>query len=163
MKIVDDVCRTYMKLCKRCDQTKSIDNFYGNGSKETRCRKCVSAIRKAKYAENPQKVIDRVAKYRNENPEKIRDTKLKQAYGVGSEYFDLKLKEQNNVCDICKRNVKTVWRGKEVKMALDHAHSTKQPRGVLCIKCNRALGLLEENLNSVANMAEYINKYKKTG
>lgn len=163
MKKVDDVCRTYMKLCKHCNQMKSIENFYGDGSKETRCKSCVSVIRKAKYAENPQRIINRVAKYRNENPEKIRDTKLRQAYGVGTEYFNDKLKEQGGVCDICKRVVKTIWRGKEVRMALDHEHETNRPRGVLCIKCNRALGLLEENKSSVSNMIDYINKYKKVG
>jgi hypothetical protein len=104
-----------------------------------------------------------VQKYRNENPEKIRDIKLRQAYGVGIDYFNAKLKEQGGVCAGCKRDVKTIWRGKQVAMALDHNHETKQVRGVLCIKCNRALGLLEENEQSFLNLIDYINKYKKLG
>ena len=152
-----------MKKCKKCDTLKSPEQFYGDGSKEARCRSCVSLVRKAKYAENPQIVIDRVAKYRNANPEKIRDTKLKQAYGVGTDYFNAKLKEQGGVCAGCGRNRKMMWRGKEVEMALDHDHDSKSPRGILCIKCNRAFGLLEENIQTMLNLIEYTKKYKKLG
>jgi ribosomal protein L34E len=147
-----------MKKCTKCGNDCELTEFY---AKESRCKTCVNEIRRAKYKENPEIYIARVAKFRTDNPEKIRDTKLKQAYGVGTEYFNAKLKEQGGVCAGCGRNVKTVWRGKEVEMALDHHHETKQPRGVLCIKCNRALGLLEENVQTMFNLIEYANKYKK--
>ncbi len=161
---VENVRRPYMKTCKRCGITKSLEiDFYKGLNKEARCKQCVSEIRKQKYLENPKKVKDRVTKYRNENPEKIRDTKLRQAYGVGTNYFNAKLIEQGNVCAGCKRNVKQKWKGKEVNMALDHDHKTLSPRGVLCIKCNRALGLLEENENTLLNLIGYIDKYKKLG
>jgi hypothetical protein len=158
---VENVRRTYMNVCKRCDKIKSRDNFYKSLDKEARCKECVSEIRREKYSENKEVILSRVRKYRTENPEKIRDTKLRQAYGVGTEYFNAKLLEQGGVCAGCKRHVKTVWRGKEVNMPLDHNHTTKAPRGVLCNKCNRALGLLEENIQTLQNLADYINKYKK--
>lgn len=149
-----------MKECKRCGQTKSSENFYKRLDKEARCKKCVSEIRKAYYNKNRIRRLEYVKKYRDENPEKIRDAKLKQAYGVGTSYYDAKLKEQGGVCAGCKRNVKHVWRGKEINMALDHNHATDEPRGVLCIKCNRALGLLEENTQTFLHLIDYINKYK---
>jgi hypothetical protein len=158
MKILDDVRRTDTKKCTKCGTIKEATDFY---AKETRCKACVNEIRRAKYAENPEKFIARVSKFRTENPEKIRDTKLKQAYGVGIEYFDAKLKEQGNVCAGCGRNVKSVWRGKVVQMALDHCHKTGEPRGVLCIKCNRALGLLEESVETMKRLVDYVNKYQK--
>lgn len=160
MNQFDDVRRTYMKECKRCGKFKSISEFYAP-THECRCKECVKEIRKQHYNENKEVIKTRVKKYRTENPEKIRDTKLKQAYGVGTEYFNAKLKEQGGVCAGCGRNRKSLWRGKEVEMALDHDHSTNKPRGVLCIKCNRALGLLEENIQTMQNLIEYINKYKK--
>ena len=149
-----------MKKCTKCELSKDAMEFY---KKESRCKTCVNEIRRAKYNENPAKYIERVTKFRTENPEKIRDTKLKQAYGVGIEYFDAKLKEQGGVCAGCGRDVKSVWKNKVVKMALDHCHSTGAPRGVLCIKCNRALGLLEENVQTMLNLIDYTNKYKKLG
>lgn len=157
----ENVRRANTKECKRCGEIKSTDRFYKGLNKEARCKDCVSQIRKADYKKNRDKTIDRVKKYRNENPEKIRDCKLRQAYGVGIAYFEAKLKEQGGACGGCKRNVKSVWRGKEVRMALDHNHKTDKPRGVLCIKCNRALGLLEENQEFIIGLLEYIRKYQK--
>lgn len=147
-----------MKKCTRCGIDKETMDFY---KKESRCKPCVNEIRRLKYAENPGKYIAKVTKFRKENPEKIRDTKLKQAYGVGTKYFTAKLKEQGGGCAGCGRYRKVLWRGKEVEMALDHCHKTNTPRGVLCIKCNRAYGLLEENIETMQNLIEYTNKYKK--
>jgi hypothetical protein len=152
-----------MNECKRCGKAKSLDAFYKRLDKEARCKECVSELRRSEYKEKKEFKLKAAKKYRDENPEKIRDTKLKQAYGVGIDYFNAKLEEQGGVCAGCKRNIKTIWRGKHVAMALDHNHDTKQVRGVLCIKCNRALGLLEENEKTFLNLIDYINKYKKLG
>jgi hypothetical protein len=162
MKILDDVRRTDTKKCTGCGKFESLDKFY-TSAKESRCKECVKKKRKQYYDENKEVVKARVTSYRNRNPEKIRDTKLKQAYGVGSAYFDAKLKEQGGVCAGCGQNRKVLWRGKEVAMALDHDHGTKNPRGVLCIKCNRAFGLLEENVQTMLNLIKYTNKYQKVG
>lgn len=121
---VDNVCRSYMKNCKRCGKDKPVTDFYKDLSKERRCRQCVSELRKAEYAANSEKHRLRVKKYRDANPEKIRDTKLRQAYGVGIEYFDAKLKEQGGVCAGCSTHTKVIWRGREVNMPLDHNHDT---------------------------------------
>ena len=162
MKILDDVRRTDTKKCTSCGEFGSLDKFYAS-AKESRCKKCVKKKRKQHYNENKEVVKARVISYRNQNPEKIRDTKLKQAYGVGIDYFNAKLKEQGGVCAGCGQNRKVLWRGKEVAMALDHDHSNKNPRGVLCIKCNRAYGLLEENTQTMLNLIEYTKKYQKVG
>lgn len=149
-----------MKKCTRCGELKQEVNFY---TKESRCKDCVNGIRREKYAENPEKYKTRVAVFREKNPEKIRDTKLKQAYGVGTDYYNAKLKEQGGVCAGCGRNYKVLWRGKEAEMALDHDHKTGSPRGVLCIKCNRGLGLMEDNVQALQNLIQYLHKYKKLG
>ncbi len=162
-KATENVRRAYMKECNSCDRVLRDSYFYEDRTKERRCKKCVSEARKKHYNENKEVIKARVKKYRDENPEKIRDTKLKQAYGVGTEYFDAKLKEQGGVCAGCGKNRKVLWRGKEVEMALDHNHATELPRGVLCIKCNRAYGLLEEDIQTMLNLIEYTNKYKKLG
>ena len=158
----DNVRRTYTKTCTRCYVNKSLAEFYDH-THELRCKKCMSEIRKESYLKNKDKILARVANYRKKNPEKIRDTKLKQAYGVGLDYFNAKLAEQNGVCAGCGRDFRNKWRGREVNMALDHDHFTNEPRGILCVKCNRALGLLEENIETFDNLIKYLNKYKKIG
>jgi hypothetical protein len=83
-----------MNACKRCGKIKSQNNFYKRLDKEARCKECVSEIRRQEYKEKKEFKLKTVQKYRDENPEKIRDTKLKQAYGVGIDYFNAKLEEQ---------------------------------------------------------------------
>ena len=156
--MVENVRRTYMKKCTRCE--RQTNEFY---KKETRCKTCINELRREQYKADPEKYKRQVAIFRKKNPEKIRDTKLKQAYGVGINYFNAKLKEQGGVFAGCGRNYRIKWRGKEVEMPLDHNHETKVPRGVLCIKCNRGLGLLEENTQTMLNLIDYLNKYKKLG
>ena len=150
-----------MKTCKRCNKERPLTAFYKSLNKEARCKSCVSELRKEYYKLNPVKQQERARNYRKANPEKVRDTKLKQTYGVGNDYYEAKLKEQGGVCAGCNQHVKTVWRGQEVRMALDHNHATQAPRGILCIKCNRALGLLEDKIETFENLIKYLKKYQK--
>lgn len=82
--------------------------------------------------------------------------KLKFRYGITLEHYNKMLKKQNNACAICKR-----LRCKSgLSLAVDHCHKTKTVRGLLCISCNRALGLLYDNVNHMKNMIKYIKRSK---
>lgn len=68
-------------------------------------------------------------------------------------YFDM-LEEQGGVCYICQ--------GPEIggrRLAVDHCHYTGKVRGLLCARCNRAIGMLEDSLELVERAAEYLRKY----
>lgn len=54
------------------------------------------------------------------------------------------LDEQGGGCKLCGRRPY----GKN-KMPVDHDHRTGKVRGILCTPCNRALGILEDNLDKV--------------
>ena len=41
---------------------------------------------------------------------------------------------------------------------IDHNHKTGQVRGVLCAECNRALGLLQDNPDTIQGLLNYLNK-----
>lgn len=150
------------RTCGNCNETKPLQSFYfKNLHKEARCKSCVSRIRKEAYQADPGKVIARVTKYRTENPEKIRDTKLKQTYGVGTDWFEAKAAEQNYTCACCHKSESTIWRGKPIALSVDHHHESGEPRGLLCMRCNRALGLLDEDTETMARMIVYVGKFKK--
>lgn len=59
---------------------------------------------------------------------------------------------QHGVCAICGTDA---WgfRGPNV----DHDHATGRIRGVLCSKCNQALGLLDDNADRLRAAAEYLS------
>jgi hypothetical protein len=149
-----------MKLCKRCGNVKPLNDFYRRLEKEARCRQCVSELRKLKYKEDPEKQKERARNYRTRNPEKIRDTKLKQSFGVGLEYFNKKYREQNGVCAGCGKPETTFLRGTLLSLAIDHNHKTGQLRGLLCMRCNLGLGSLDDSIETLENLIVYLKKYK---
>jgi len=67
-----------------------------------------------------------------------------------------KIDSQNNKCAICNRVF-----GSESKTGphVDHCHETGKIRDLLCIKCNVALGYINEDINIAQNMIEYIKKW----
>ncbi len=53
------------------------------------------------------------------------------------------------LCQVC---------ASEGPLVIDHIHGTKIIRGVLCNKCNKALGLLGDTKEGVARALAYISK-----
>ena len=71
--------------------------------------------------------------------------------------------DQEGKCFICKkeetaRNAKTA---KLLDLAVDHDHVTGKIRKLLCGKCNRALGLIKEDLGILESMKNYILQHKE--
>jgi hypothetical protein len=64
---------------------------------------------------------------------------LKTRYGITTADYDRMFEEQGGVCKLCNRNPH-----KKTRLSVDHSHSTGFVRGLLCIPCNRSLGLLED-------------------
>jgi len=54
-------------------------------------------------------------------------------------------------CDICG-----IKFGLGALKTLDHDHSSKRVRGVLCANCNLAIGLFSENVGIISNAINYI-------
>jgi hypothetical protein len=50
-------------------------------------------------------------------------------------------------CDLC---------GGVIKIAYDHDHNTGKHRGWLCMKCNTALGLVNDDVALLKKMIEYL-------
>ena len=75
--------------------------------------------------------------------------------GLTPEQYDQKWRDQQGVCASCgepetRRNQYGVLR-----LAIDTDHSTGQPRGLLCMLCNRALGMLRDDPVVVENLLSY--------
>jgi hypothetical protein len=103
----------------------------------------VSASRKAFNARNPE----RRKKYNSTYH------RLKK-YGLTDEAFNEKLSAQGLRCAACKSpdpNHKNGWQ-------VDHNHSTGAVRGILCCKCNIAVGFVEDAAR-VATLRAYLETY----
>lgn len=69
------------------------------------------------------------------------------------------LEAQGGKCAICHRPEEYKYpSGTPRELAVDHKHSTGRVRGLLCCSCNRAIGLLEEDLLRIEEALIYIHK-----
>lgn len=72
-------------------------------------------------------------------------------YNTTRKYLTNMLEKQGGRCAICRH--------KFGKWCVDHDHSTGVIRGLLCDKCNTALGLLQDSPGIVTRAAEYLGYY----
>lgn len=61
---------------------------------------------------------------------------------------------QNGKCAICGVESGSGNRGD--KLALDHCHSTQKLRGLLCHRCNTAIGLFKDNTQIIESAIKYL-------
>lgn len=89
-----------------------------------------------------------------------RNAVLKSEFGITRDDYNRMLNEQNNVCAICfKPEYDKDARTKKIKsLAVDHCHDTGKVRGLLCRKCNTAIGLFQEDINIINNCVNYLQK-----
>lgn len=95
-------------------------------------------------------------------PEAQRHYGLKRYYGIDLAKYQEMLLEQNGVCGICKKPETSVVNGKIKPLAVDHCHNSEKIRGLLCARCNQAIGLLNEDVNVLEAAIDYLRKHAIT-
>lgn len=85
-------------------------------------------------------------------------------YNITEELYHKLLSEQSYICKICGLPESTVDSryGKVRTLSLDHCHKTKKIRGFLCEDCNRALGMLKDNILLFHKAVDYLKSYIET-
>jgi hypothetical protein len=121
-----------------------------SGQRIRHCQICTKAYRRERYLLLRESQIASVQAWRRADPERTKRTDRKQAlrrYGVTPEQYDELLANQSGGCAICCQPCVSGMR-----LAVDHDHETGVVRGLLCMKCNRGLGLFcdQENLLNAA-------------
>jgi hypothetical protein len=85
---------------------------------------------------------------------------LKQ-YGMTGEDFANLVRKQHNRCAVCKSASPGHNGHKNTSWCVDHDHVTGQVRGLLCRRCNVALGLLNDDPAVVRAAARYIQQHRQ--
>lgn len=89
-----------------------------------------------------------------------KDKYLRRDYGISLHDYGVKLVEQNGKCAICKQPETGKAQNGSVKaLAVDHCHATNKVRGLLCERCNKALGYFNDDPELMREAIEYVNKY----
>lgn len=122
-----------MRLCKN----KHLIDYL------TRCKICQRLANKRQRAKNPLSFSLRARK-----------SKLKTKYNLTIEQYNQILIQQKYRCSICSKHQGDVY------LAIDHCHKTGIIRGLLCRKCNLALGHLDDNETTLYNALLYLRYYQ---
>ena len=90
---------------------------------------------------------------------KHRERALKRNYNLSLEQYNELLIKQNGVCAICfNPEVRMLSSGKIPPLAIDHNHITGKVRGLVCTKCNKALGGFNDSLVLLESAKQYLIK-----
>lgn len=129
------------KECSLCKQSKPIDLFKkSRGGRGVYCKSCAVLVTK---------------KWREDNREKFLslawDRTLRVRFGISSKNYSDIFDYQGGVCAICK-NVNRDGN----RLAVDHCHKSGLIRGLLCKRCNLAIGFLDDNTDIIQSAASYL-------
>lgn len=86
---------------------------------------------------------------------------LKKKYGISLEEYNNKLVEQQGTCAICKQPETQLDHrtGMPYNLAVDHCHKTGKVRQLLCSRCNRTLGMVNDDTELLSKMISYIQAF----
>jgi len=139
--------RQYIEYtCSKCLETKpevdfGVDKNQARGRKYA-CKECVNRERRGRY--------------KKEN----RRNHLKTKYGITPEIYDAMFNHQQGLCAICREPGKKRRGGgraeRSAALYVDHDHVSGEVRGLLCHKCNAAVGLLHDDPGRIERAANYI-------
>ena len=131
-------CRKYKPVSKFFARKRSWDGLAG------RCKVC--SIKQALDWISAKSPEERRAIYH------ARD--LKRKFGITRETYQVMLIAQNGVCAICNQPCPTGNR-----LAVDHDHSSKEVRGLLCSLCNMLLHKVETDPAWMDKALSYLSKH----
>lgn len=81
-----------------------------------------------------------------------RENHLRKKYGISISDFDAILERQRYECAICEAH----FSSSSQRFAVDHDHHSGRVRGILCVRCNAALGMLGEDPHLFARALDYL-------
>ena len=163
-----------MKPCRKCGITKPLSEFHkARGMRDghrNECKPCLKQIQRAWYERNREYAIARAQDWVRRNPERYAEQKrrwredkkverraiersghLRRKYGLTIEDFEFLRVAQGDRCAICDQP-------DSAGLHIDHHHDSGLIRGLLCGKCNKAIGLLKEDPALFDSASSYLQR-----
>lgn len=177
---------TVTKACRKCREEKSVDdfnrNYLGRHGRQGACRKCERQYGRAYYIKNREKRIAYQKDYAKRNPKRmaenmrrsrhrmspdeLKDRRLSWAFSISLVDYRALLSLQGGACAGCQKPEASVDKRtrRPRELAVDHDRSCcpgvkscgKCVRGLLCGRCNRAVGLLRDDPEIMVRLSEYL-------
>jgi hypothetical protein len=133
-----------MKKCSYCLKTQSKSEFnkmsHNKDLLHSHCKDCLS---------------HRAKLYRDDHKAELKAASILRRYKLSVEQYNTMIKDCNNCCTICK--VELLGTNTDANApCIDHCHTTNIVRGILCMQCNKGLGLFRDSPESLVNAAQYL-------
>lgn len=162
------------KVCAKCKVNKNFIEFYKNRSTtdgfQAYCNPCKNLVdkkprtdeirakdrerykRRIATPEGKAKLFAADTRYKQSEHGKsaARTRYLRRAYSIDSTTYMQLLDAQSGRCAICEK------RPDSRRLHVDYHHKSKKIRGLLCGKCNQAIGLLNEDLKLFDAAKKYL-------
>lgn len=163
-----------MKPCKKCGVVKPLSEFHrATGMRDGRrneCKACWRQLQQGWYRRNREYAIQRAQEWKRQNPKRYAEQKrryreenknqraeverrgyFRRRYGLSIEELEFLRVVQRDRCAICDEP-------DAAGLHVDHHHKTGQIRGLLCGKCNKAIGLLREDPKLFDSASSYLQR-----
>jgi len=145
------------RTCNDCKVEKPLTDFSKSKSRKLgyqyTCKNCNNARAKRWYLNNVDKAKDRIREWKKNNPDKaykyMRNSGLNYWHGITENEYQIMFTAQNGKCYLCGNSQKK-------PLLVDHNHSTKKIRKLLCFRCNHLIGAIENNLGLLEIALQYI-------
>lgn len=107
-------------------------------------KKKLSEYFKKHYKNNPE--------LKNIKTERNRKNRFKE-YQITEDQYNELFKKQSGKCLGCNTHQDDLNK----KLCVDHCHKTGKIRGLLCVPCNLAIGLVKDNIDVLKNLINYLD------
>jgi hypothetical protein len=122
-------------------------------------RKCDAAHREKTnennrkyYAEHRESESAKSKAWREANIEYRQNHRREYLYGINTEEYNRLFELQEGKCAICGKHQSQF----EKRLYVDHDHESGRVRGLLCQKCNSAIGLLCDDVSLLKIAVRYL-------
>lgn len=150
--------KTNFKECTKCKQFKPLTEFYKEPRTkiglQARCKVCHQNACENYRKNHPEIYRKASLKHWHDLDEKKKHQQWIKRYGLSAEKYNEMFKKQNGVCKICEKECLS-----HSVLSVDHCHKTGKIRGLLCVKCNTSLGMLNDDISLFYKAIEYLKSF----
>lgn len=139
--------------CRECSNSKG-QNYYHNKNGKKRQRQYYLEHREERiaYSSHRKKNFDELGKLKSSLCQIHKETGI--SYEKLIEYYNKQFQKQKGCCAICGKH-QTEFKS---RFCIDHNHTTKELRGLLCHNCNLAVGNLKDDAELCLKAYNYLRK-----
>ena len=125
---------------------------------ELKSDKARAKAKRYRLNRSPEKVAEQkrnVDRWHKENKAKLYGSSIEYRYGITIVERDRILASQGGHCAICPSEDSDI---KGRRLHVDHCHKTKRVRGLLCTRCNLAIGQMLDDPALLRRAADYLER-----